>query len=183
MAVRVSIRFVGVLAVVSLPVCGVAYGTINALWSDASRVAGFRAGIVCGRVQVGTEDAPGSVGGTINILDLPQFAVETQRIPAFDGMEFGIEIMTTRAEDTDATITLLHPPFGPDGRTDETWVDTLDLWLPMYNGFQFYLSDGDPVGIWTFVVSTSSGVIAEAQFEVFRPRDDTLHPCRDFLSS
>lgn len=179
MFVRVSIRFLALLAVAGAP----AHAAPNRPWVDASRVTSLRAGIVCHPKEAGAIDAPLTFTGSVRLLDAPEITVETQRIPAFDGTEFGVEIQIADPADADATVTLYRPRLGPEGTSVDVYEMTLDPNAMAYNGFEFWLSDGDPTGFWTFSIATPRGVISETQFEVFRPRKGTAHPCGEFLSS
>lgn len=167
----------------TLAAAGPSAAEVNRPWVDASRVVHLRAGIVCHPRQTGTEEAPLAMTGSVRLLDLAEISVETQRIPAFDGTEFGVEIQIAPGVDPAATVTLFHPPFGPEGRTSESWDSELDPQSPVYNGFWLRLEDGDPTGIWTFAITMAQGAITETKFELFRPRKDTPDPCGEFLSS
>lgn len=152
-------------------------------WHHPYRVSHLQPVILCGKEVLGEEVAPDTISGYTMLIDVPDAFVQTQRIPAFDGVHFGILIAIVEESDTYATITVEHPPMGQQRATRESWQAELDAGGVSWNGYQVFLVDGNPIGTWTFTVTTPNDVIAKTTFEVFEPQTDTVNPCVEFPSS
>ncbi|MBF9030825.1 DUF3859 domain-containing protein [Rhodobacterales bacterium HKCCE3408] len=124
-------------------------------------------GIYCAEEPVGTEPAPETASGVINLHPgLPEMRLEQLVVPAVRDLGFGALIRLAPGETRDVTITVTHPPFPGSGIEVERWYTTFDSDDYGLNGFSFDREEEKVPGTWTFSAHAGEELIYHIEFEV-----------------
>ena len=135
-------------------------------------IAELQSGVICPPPTVAKQDAPDTVAGSMNLIDEnPPFISNNHAVPAVVGIGFGVK---ARAEDLagipDVTMTVTHPPMGPDGTTQQSFPTRIrggDLSLIFYQfDYRYELLPGE----WTMTASAGGEVLYVARFIVVPPQ-------------
>lgn len=128
-------------------------------------------GVFCEVDSIGAIDAPGTVAGKIELYDsVPEFQWLSARVPAVQGLSFGIRTNTRNGLLLDGVvITLTHPAFTVSGATRQTYVTALGGPGPSINAYTFDVSEEMVQGTWTFTAEQNGREIYQAKFEVVSP--------------
>ena len=171
-----AIRLLTRLGAIGVPLlAGTAYANPNAGY-DPNRILSMQTGIFCRDGVTATPEAADTIKGTVERLDRnPVLVMETTSVPAIDQIMFGVEVRET-VENGIVTITVTHPPLGPEGRTSESWETQLDPDGTTVHSYYLGLSDGNPVGRWRIVGSARGRILFEAAFDVV-PHGGQGDPC------
>lgn len=131
----------------------------------------FEAGIVCAQEVIGNEPAPDTIAGFTNLIEeVPAFVSTGRLVPGVIGVGFGVK--TAAAGDDvflDLTVTVTHPPMGPDGVTEQSFPGRLggEIGISFYElEFPYEIVTGE----WTFTATTPKAVIWSAEFTVVAPQ-------------
>ncbi|WP_185799169.1 DUF3859 domain-containing protein [Paragemmobacter straminiformis] len=155
---------------------------LPAPYANPARAVALSVGIVCSMTVVGQKKAPRTRAGTSFQNDGVRISIKTQVIPAFEGIKFGMTFMILGQHDSYNSVTMTHPPLGPDGTTVEHWmmpINTTDLANIVV---KLGSADEHPLGRWTLTTKSINGLIATTEFELVEPKPGEAHPC-EFLSS
>ncbi|SRR5690554_1330460 len=131
----------------------------------------FEAGIVCSQEVIASEPAPDTIAGYTNVIEtVPDFISTGRVVPGVIGVGFGVKSAAAGENVVlDLTVTVTHPPMGPDGVTEQSFPGRLGSEV----GISFYeleLPYEVVTGEWTLTASTPKAVIWSASFTVVEPR-------------
>ena len=125
-------------------------------------------------VKVGTEGAPGTSAGIVNIAKSMRLLERTDRIPRSRGVVFGFMFSvegTPNGKKIPVEVTVIHPRFTDPktGKTSEreTWAQEPTLGLPSFAGWSFDEEWDRVPGQWTIRVSVKPGMVVEKVFTVY----------------
>jgi Domain of unknown function (DUF3859) len=169
-------RLVGVVVLAVYCTTGIAEPTD--VWSDPGQVRDIKAGIFCTPPASSRSRAAGTIKGTVERFDeTPVLAQETLRVPAIEGITFGVQGREARNFNGVVTITVTHPPLGPKGATRESWTTHMEPDRITMHAYFLGLSDGNPVGRWTVEARRGAKRLFHAGFDVV-PAGKAREPCR-----
>lgn len=138
----------------------------------SDRIGHFEAGIACAQEAAGSEPAPGTVSGTVDIIEeTPQFISTGRAVPAALGVSFGVIVGAESGIALDGVVVrLTHPPFPGRGATEQTYVTTMnpaEVPSAMFYGFDepYELA----LGPWTFEAWHGGELLYRASFTVVAP--------------
>lgn len=131
----------------------------------------FEAGIVCAQEVIANEPAPDTIAGFTNVIeDVPAFVSTGRLVPGVLGVGFGVKTAAARDDIfLDLTVTVTHPPMGPDGVTEQSFPGRLggEVGISFYElEFPYEVVTGE----WTFTARTPKAVIWSASFTVVGPQ-------------
>ncbi|WP_299929768.1 DUF3859 domain-containing protein [uncultured Pelagimonas sp.] len=135
---------------------------------DVSPVSLLDHGVICEVTQTGTEAAPETASGVINLIDQTRVIdVTTQFVPAHIGLSFGLRTkMSADAVLNGARMRIIHPPMGANGITEQSWAAPMQAGEAALNLYTFEQDDELLLGVWTFQVIFADKVLIEQRFEV-----------------
>lgn len=141
---------------------------LAAVAQDVSPVSLFDHGVICEVTQTGTEAAPETASGVINLIDQTRVMdVTTQYVPAHIGLSFGLRTnMGADATLSGARMRIIHPPMGASGITEQSWAAPMQPGEAALNLYTFEHDDELLLGDWTFQVIFADKVLIEQRFEV-----------------
>ena len=139
----------------------------EAPFHDAARIT-MSFGVYCEVETTDTLEAPDTAAGKIDLLpEVPEFIWDTQFVPAYPGMSFGV---WTEAHDSlgigNVTVILTHPPFRDSGVTRQTYVSSISGDGPSINAYTFDFAEELVTGIWTFETVADGETLYRVSFEV-----------------
>ncbi len=125
-------------------------------------------GVICDVALTGTEVAPETASGVINLIDQTRaIDVTTQHVPAHIGLSFGLRTkMGNEATLDGARMQIIHPPMGPSGITQQSWAAPMQAGEAALNLYTFEHGDELLLGDWTFQLIFADKVLIERHFEV-----------------
>lgn len=135
------------------------------------RIAQTQAGVICAQDPAGSRAAPGTLAGTMHLIDHePIFVSRTRRVPAVLGIGFGVKSMSASPQGLDnVTMVITHPPMGPDKRQRQSYqtsVSGTDLSLTFY---QFDAGYELVTGTWQMSAFDGDDLLYSVTFEVVAP--------------
>ena len=131
----------------------------------------IEAGIICAADPVGMQPAPDTLTGFVNtIRPDATFVSPSREIPAVPGLGFGVRTQAFLRLHDSITITVTHPPMGPGGATQQTYLSTIPIG-PRINGyFLEYERDLVP-GDWTISASEGDVPLFAVHFTLVDPAE------------
>lgn len=136
---------------------------------DAARVE-IEFGVYCETESVGSEEAPGTANGSIDILaEVPDFLWATHQVPAYPGMSFGVKSREITGTGLPlVTIRVTHPPLLDSGIVEQTYVTSIahSRTLDSINSYTFDFPEELVTGTWTLEAYDAQGLIYQVAFEV-----------------
>lgn len=142
--------------------------------SVSPRISVFKAGVICAQEVVDTRPAPGTIAGLTNVLvGEPDFVSETRVVPAVIGVGFGVKSQAqTPLGYGDVTITVTHPPMGPNNVSVETYGTAINgsSGSVSMTFFQFDQEYELVTGHWTISASEGGKPLFSAGFDVVAPQ-------------
>ncbi len=125
-------------------------------------------GVICDVTLTGTEAAPETASGVINLIDQTRVIdVTTQFVPAHIGLSFGLRTkMSDNVVLDGARMRVIHPPMGASGITEQSWAAPMQTGEAALNLYTFEQDDELLLGVWTFQVIFADKVLIEQRFEV-----------------
>lgn len=132
-------------------------------------LSSFEAGITCRSEPVATEPAPDTIAGFTNIIgEIPDFVSPARVVPGVIGVGFGVKAALAAGDGVPVTITVTHPPMGPDGVTEQSFPSSLgpEVGVAFYD---FELSYELVMGDWSITARSGSKVLYVAEFTVVPP--------------
>ncbi|MGH1416098.1 MAG: DUF3859 domain-containing protein [Pelagimonas sp.] len=135
---------------------------------DVSPVTMLDYGVICDIKLGGTEPAPDTASGVINLIDQKkEVDVATAFVPAHIGLSFGLRtVLRDETELNGAKMRIIHPPMGPDGITQQSWHAPMRGNDPLVNLYSFETDDELVLGLWTFQLIHEGKVLIEQGFQV-----------------
>lgn len=132
--------------------------------------ARFDYGFFCALEPIAIEEASDTVSGTVTIVaDEPVFLAPGPRVPAQLGIGFGVIIQPLPQYAGPVTITVQHPPLGPNGVTRQSWQANLFAEESTYLGFTFEQQYEVVRGPWTLSAQSHGRPIYSVSFDVMDP--------------
>lgn len=133
-------------------------------------IGSFSAGVVCSPLSNGSMPAPGTISGSINLIDGDvRFSTPSRRVPAVLGLSFGV-MVSAKLRDIDPIIMRIsHPPMGEGGvevETYQTWMSASALKPSL---FSFEHDYELVLGTWTIEALENGVPLYQATFEVVPP--------------
>jgi hypothetical protein len=146
-----------------------------AAWADAGRAKPpleiTELGIFCPVMTDGTEAAPDTATGTIDLLsrdehvDLPE-----TRVPAKRDLSFGIRYrLTPGTPDQIGTVIVTHPPMGRTGRTRQSWQTNLSASVEGITTYSFDYPEELLIGRWTMQIDVDGQILFVQDFDIVPP--------------
>lgn len=127
-------------------------------------------GIFCQRpADYVTKDADTVKGSVERHLANPVQLKQTQTIPAIDGLLFGVMGREDPSSAAEVTITVEHPPLGPDNTTDESWTTKMQGSRTTFHGYYLGLGDGNLIGDWTITATRGDKTLFSVEFQLVKP--------------
>jgi hypothetical protein len=119
-------------------------------------------GIHCNVETVGTQEAPDTSSGEINLLsEVPEFAFRQQEVPARFGISFGVVVVT----DSDIEGVQFRI-WKPGANQPEFWYGYLVAGEPMIHSFTFERQDELVVGPWSIEAYADETELYSVEFQV-----------------
>jgi len=132
--------------------------------------ARFEHGFFCAMEPISFEEASDTVSGTVTIVaDEPIFLAPGPQVPAQLGIGFGVIIQPLPQYAGPVTISVQHPPMGPNGVTRQSWQADLFAEDSTYLGFTFEQRYEVVRGPWTLSAQSNGRPIYEVNFVVTDP--------------
>lgn len=157
------------LALLASP--AMAQSDIPSVVFDDARVS-IEYGVYCEVPSIGSEEAPGTASGTVEILSaVPNFIWNTTQVPAYPGMSFGVKTLERTGTGLPiVTIQITHPPFHGSGVTLQTYETSISGGEePSINAYTFDLPEELVTGTWVLQATDSEGLIYRVEFDVMDP--------------
>ena len=101
---------------------------------------------------------------------IPTFVSPSREIPAVAGLRFGVRTMSLVREYPEVTITITHPPMGPEGITQQSYV----TWIPLWTKIDGYLLEFDRdlvPGDWTISAAEGEVPLFAVHFTLVDPAE------------
>lgn len=138
--------------------------------SDQSIVS-LESGVICAPPSTGEAAAPNTVAGTTHIIDkAPPFVSTQNRVPAVLGLGFGVKSQSeTLGGESGVTMTIRHPPMGPNGVTQQTYDTRISDITPSITFYQFDFDYELLPGHWQMEAVKAGRVLFRTSFTVVRP--------------
>lgn len=137
-------------------------------------------GIVCADDSGQREPAPDTISGYIDIYaGEPWIGLRTRKVPALNGLSFGVIGWGAGGGVDGVTITVTHPPMQPSGATRQSWPAAFATGEGAANFFTFDIPEEEVPGAWRFVARRDGVVVYDVGFEVVHPAalPDFVDPC------
>lgn len=147
---------------------------------DTSAFRSFAWGIICAEDSGERIAAPDTMAGFIDIYaGKPHIGRATTRIPAIEGLAFGIVAQANGVDLSAVTARVNHPPMGTGGVTRQSWESFFSAAEPSSNFFRFDYPEERVPGPWTMEATVEGRVIYSVTFEVVDPSlmPDFVNPC------
>jgi len=129
------------------------------------------AGIICDADPEAIQSAPDTLTGFINWIGPDAtFVSPSREIPAVAGLRFGVRTMSLVREYPEVTITITHPPMGPEGITQQSYV----TWIPLWTKIDGYLLEFDRdlvPGDWTISAAEGEVPLFAVHFTLVDPAE------------
>ncbi len=157
-----------------IPIVAALAGPVRAeadLTAEPGAFDRIEAGIICAPEDGRREAAPDTRLGYVNLVDGDiTMGLAARRIPAMDGLAFGVLVTLADAVGTqEVTIIVTHPPMGPGGSTRDVWQSNLSGGRQSANFFRFEYPEERVPGAWTISAMADERVLYTAKFEVVDP--------------
>lgn len=124
-------------------------------------------GFFCALETAATQEAPGTVSGTVNIVEgSPDFIGPGPEVPARIGIGFGVKVRARAGLAGPVTVEIEHPPMGPNAVTRQYWHTTLSGTDKQYLGYTFDQAYEVLPGRWTMSASANGRQIYAVSFQV-----------------
>ena len=128
-------------------------------------------GLVCNPVVLREEPAPGTVSGVVNVLEeVPEFTVDSRRVPAVIGLSFGALARAEAREFPVVDMVVTHPPMGPTGATMQTYTTYFGRGGTTPVLYSLEYDEELVLGTWTFEARAEGEVLYRLSFEVVPPQ-------------
>lgn len=132
--------------------------------------ARFEHGFFCALEPIAVEEANDTVSGTVTIVaDEPIFLAPGPQVPAQLGIGFGVIVQPLPQYAGPVTISVQHPPMGPNGVTRQSWQAELFSDDTTYLGFTFEDRYEVVRGEWTLSAQSNGRPIYSVRFQVTDP--------------
>lgn len=137
----------------------------------APEVAIFETGVVCDPPEVSSLPAPDTVAGQTFVFEGDaRFVSYNNRVPAVLGLGMGTKVqMADPAGLSDVTMSVTHPPMGPNGVTRQTHSASISGSEQTQRLYTFDLDYELLPGIWQMQAEKDGRVIYRTTFEVVPP--------------
>lgn len=131
----------------------------------------FESGIACDPPSVAEQPAPNTVAGfTSSFIEDVDFVSNTHVVPAVLGLSFGVKTqMRDAAGLIDATMTVTHPPMGPDKVTRQFHTNSISGQSITERLYAFDFEYELLLGTWQLEAKKDGKIIYRATFEVVSP--------------
>ncbi|SIO33287.1 DUF3859 domain-containing protein [Vannielia litorea] len=135
---------------------------------DNSRIAALEYGLACPLRIVGSEAAPGTENGRVDIFDgAPQFLDTGGVVPAALGISFGVRAWAQEgAPALSVTIRSLHPPFAGTGTSVQTFASSIAAGSPMTHIYTFDMPHEAAPGLWRLEAEAEGKLLYSVPFQV-----------------
>jgi len=133
-------------------------------------ISTFTAGVICTPVLLGQTVAPDTIAGHTNqIGGEVHFSSASRRVPAVEGLSFGVRAATKMQDYPRVIMTVSHPPMGNQGTTQQSWPMELVAENDRISLFSFQHDYELVRGAWSFEARSGETVLYRANFEVVDP--------------
>jgi hypothetical protein len=149
---------------------------------DPAVFASFAAGIVCAEAPFRQDPAPDTITGFVSIVEGgTSVGLATTIVPALPGLAFGIVARHGDTRRDGVTVTVTHPPMGPEGVTVETWSADFGAGAEIANFFSFDEDYERVPGPWRMEASHDGQMLYAVDFTVIGPAawPDFRNPCEE----
>lgn len=171
MGSMIAARAALVLTLLPLPLLAQGQGDVV-----SPLIGRMEAGILCAPPATGTQEAPGTIAGQTNLVDVvPPFVSRSRQVPAALGVGFGVKSAAKGAPLDVVTIVVTHPPMGPEGVTRQeytSWITSAEIAATEGLSASYYHLEYDyemVLGDWTFSALLGDEVLWSVAFEVVPP--------------
>jgi len=160
------------IAALSLALAAMA-GAVSASGVDhvTDPIVLVESGVFCPNLTAGQREAPGTESGFIKLID-GEATVDfhTHTVPGQLEMGFGMRFRLADGElPRSAMVTVTHPPTGPRGVTEESWMIELSDQSLSMTLFSFDEPYEVQFGTWTMAVSVAGEELLHQTFDVVPP--------------
>ncbi|MCC7320979.1 MAG: DUF3859 domain-containing protein [Rubellimicrobium sp.] len=158
-----------VLLLIALPLTALAEDAVGDVISP--RIGFLEAGVVCSPAATGTIPAPDTIAGVTNLIDeAPPFVSTGRLVPGVLGVGFGVKSAPAGGGEIPVTMTVTHPPMGPEGVTHQSYPTTITD-NPSISLYDFEFAYEIVPGDWSFAATTGKDVLFTVHFTVVDPRE------------
>lgn len=134
------------------------------------QIARFRAGIFCAPEVVSTTPAPDTVAGVTNVIEaVPPLVSNGRKVPAVQGMGFGVLSGARDQLLLDVLVVVTHPPMGEAGITRQSYSSEITNFGESMTLYQFDYAYELVEGPWTITASKDGVILFRAGFTVVTP--------------
>lgn len=138
---------------------------------QSSTLSQVEAGIICQPPVTGSLPAPDTLAGATHVIEEePPFVSASRKVPAALGIGFGVKAQSADPAGIDAvTITVTHPPMGPDLIRTQSFTTRISGGDPSLSFYQFDHAYELVTGQWTLTARADETVLYAIAFEVVAP--------------
>jgi len=142
------------------------------IYIDNAKISEFEYGLVCDLVISGSEPAPDTDVGEINIIGSDfNFTTNGTIVPAILGLSFGVKLRMHHGDEAnDVVIKVKHPPLKNTGTTEQSWITTLDSEGLSTQLYTFDLPSELVTGDWTISAYKDDTLLYSVVFNVIEPQ-------------
>lgn len=170
-------------AILVLALCVTSLSAAAAPSASAPGAREFAYGYFCRLPPVGEGEAAGTVSGTVVFVEGPPvFQGYGPEVPAQLGVGFGVHVTVRPGFSGAATLTVEHPPMGPEGVTRQTWVKAFEPGVVNYTGYVFDHGYEILRGPWRMRAEINGRLMYDVAFEVVDRSELPAVRCSDMLS-
>ena len=132
----------------------------------------FAYGSFCSMEPTSEVVAEDTIAGTIsNYSERPEFIWSGTTVPAVLGLSFGVHVKVALPLEGPVRFHVAHPPMGPEGTTEQSWIGSLSADDLLYIGFSFDHDYERVTGPWTLSARSGDILIYEITFDVVDPKN------------
>ncbi|MFY0634398.1 MAG: DUF3859 domain-containing protein [Vannielia sp.] len=138
---------------------------------DSGAIAALEFGIVCPPRVVGSETAPGTENGRVDIFEgEPRFIDSGGMVPDTLGMSFGVRAWAQEGTaPRNVTIKSLHPRFPGTGTSEQSFGSSIAPGRPMTHIYTFDMPHEAAPGLWQLQAEAEGKLLYSVPFEVVPP--------------
>lgn len=136
----------------------------------APDMAFLQAGILCPPPAIAVREAPGTVAGVTNVIDVtPEFLSDGRKLPAAKGLAFGVTAQSDAIIYDPVTIRVTHPPMGPEGTTQQEYLTRIGPEGPSISLYHLEYGYEMVTGPWSISAFAGERLLYRVEFAVVPP--------------
>jgi len=161
----------GIALLTCLAFAGTASQAEAPFYYDKTKVTDVEYGLVCDLPISGTEIAPDTDKGEINVIDGDfTFSTHGNVVPAVLGMSFGVKARTISPDHIEGVLfKSTHPPLKDSGVTEESWIGSIGPEEYSSQLYSFEVPTELVTGEWSLSAHKDGELIYYTRFNVVDP--------------